>query len=143
MALLTLDEQQVLHQLFVVVAACGVGDEEPVEDGPDAKTACGEQLDGTKTYVADVEAVDAKIAEQNGENQCGCRAFVILCEHHLECGFVHLCQPIAQGSQLLVGEIFPIESDPLVDFGGVDGVAIENGNQIAPVGEKNMHISVG
>ncbi len=47
---------------FEVLAARSVHDEEPVDNGPDAAAAAGEQFAEAQPDVADVKAVDAESA---------------------------------------------------------------------------------
>ena len=57
------------HQLLVVLVSGTLFDDEPVDDGPDAKAAEGEQFAYACADVADVEPVDAHATEKDGNDE--------------------------------------------------------------------------
>ena len=58
------------------------GDENDVDDPPDAEAAGGDELEEAGADLAEVEAVDAERAEQNGQKQgneeAALRGFVLV-----------------------------------------------------------------
>ena len=55
--------------LTVLVCEFVGGDEDYVDDVPDANAAAGDQFEDSKADVTEVKAIDAEAAEENGEEK--------------------------------------------------------------------------